>query len=337
RRRGWLGHPRQPGQHQGRPRQQPEEPRRRPRRLRRRAGRRLERHHRGGALRIRPHLPRERRPRHRSRPWHRALGAGRQDRWRPDRGRADGGHAGEPVPEPRLPRPQRLPRRAGRDVRAAVGTEPEPVADGVSAGKGQGLAAGVSAPCRGRSEQSASCSSFLRKQGIQQTQVWSSSALAFNDLKALDPGLTSPSAVEKRFAGMTSKIRASPAPLRATDCRRRPGGSDADAATVADVATATHRVPWSTYKPAACFEAPGKYRIATSHRSYSAPYLAMISLSCRKPSFSYRCTAAAQRLLVSRYRGSACMAMARRMISAKRNSPAFKPRALSRTPILVSS
>jgi len=40
---------------------------------------------------------------------------------------------------------------------------------------------------------------------LQQTHVWSSSAFAFHGVKALNPGLASPSAVEKRLAGMTSE------------------------------------------------------------------------------------------------------------------------------------
>ena len=44
----------------------------------RRAGRQLERHDRDRGQRVRPHLPREWRPGHRSRPWQRLLGAGRR-------------------------------------------------------------------------------------------------------------------------------------------------------------------------------------------------------------------------------------------------------------------
>ena len=59
-----------------------------------RAGR-LARHGRRRDLRIRPHLPREWRPRHRSRPWQRLLGDGRRHQWRPHRRRAGQGRPGD--------------------------------------------------------------------------------------------------------------------------------------------------------------------------------------------------------------------------------------------------
>ncbi|PAV73962.1 hypothetical protein WR25_24161 [Diploscapter pachys] len=63
----------------------------------------------------------------------------------------------------------------------------------------------------------------------------------------------------------------------------------------------------------------------------------MISASCTKPTFSYKCIAGAQRALVSRYSVSAPNSAARAIIARNRNSPALRPRASGRTPILVNS
>ena len=50
-------------------------------------GRRMEQHRRGGAVGIRPHLPRKRQPRHRPRAWHRVLDIGRRHQRRQHRRR----------------------------------------------------------------------------------------------------------------------------------------------------------------------------------------------------------------------------------------------------------
>ena len=114
-------------------------------RLCRRDGPRVEVHRGGGHQRVWPHLPRERQPGHGPWPRHGVLGAGRRGEWRPHCGRAAGADRHHAVPEPRLPRAQRLPQCVGGTVRPHVRAERGGRGAGVSRDPGGRPAAGLAA------------------------------------------------------------------------------------------------------------------------------------------------------------------------------------------------
>ena len=90
--------------------------------------------------RVRPHVQGERQPRHRPWPRQRLLGARRRRARRARRRRAGRGRARAPVPEPRLPGAERIPRRARRPVRAPLRTLARAGPEGVPGQRAEDLA-----------------------------------------------------------------------------------------------------------------------------------------------------------------------------------------------------